>query len=106
MAIEKLDTASKILLATQTINYLSMTLFGVIKDYKHLIAVNPDVDNAIVEGLASKEKVLDTTLFKLKQAMKYLVNHMDGMDSIMSIDDRIIFDACDILFRGNDDTEK
>jgi len=101
MSNEKLDTFSKILLATQSINYMANCVNGVVQQYKMI----PTPDEVIVKGLTAKENALFTAEKQLVKIMEELGDFMNEAGFCMEIDNRVTREAFSIL-HGNDDIEK
>lgn len=103
--IERLDTFSKILLATQSINYLANNIYGAMIDVSYLSAHNPD-KKFLQDSVEQKQSVLNDTLEALKNVMEDLGNYCSGVDLIAPIDIKVTNAAFDIVIHGNDDVEE
>lgn len=101
MPNEKLDTFSKILLATQSINYMANCVNGVLQQYKMI----PTKDEVITKGITDKENALFTAEKHLVKVMEELGDFMNDAGFSMQIDDRVTREAFSIL-HGKDDVEK
>ena len=96
--MQKLDSFSKILLATQTINYMAHTLCRVNEALKRF----PDHHAVISEGNKDREEVIKTTLKKLSDIMEELGNVLNNYDCTLPIDERVTKGAFEIVIHGKD----
>lgn len=95
---EKLDSFSKILLATGTINYLASIIEEVNKDMK--VFASPG--NVHAAGVQRREAALETALYHLKEVMEALGN---AMNEVCPIDQYVTTPAFNVLIHGHDDVE-
>jgi hypothetical protein len=95
---QKLDSFSKILLATVTINYLASMLDGVNSDMKFI----PDPDKVHAEGIQKRQVALENAVEKLKEVMNELG---DAMDAVCPIDEYVTEPAFNVLCHGHDNVE-
>lgn len=100
MNAEKLDSLSKILLATHTINILSANIVDIMKDYDY----SPIEDVRAVTG--EFQAILNNAIEQLKPIMKSLGDFLNNRDAVCPIDVRITKAAFDILISGNDNVNK
>jgi hypothetical protein len=111
---QRLDSMSKILLATSTINYMANTLNDVISNYKMIITVNSTPDspqtefskNVMAEGLKEKEDFIAEMVKKLSGVVEELADYLNGADMVCEIDQRINNVPCEILLLGKDLVER
>lgn len=96
MDTEKLDNFSKILLATQTINYLSGCLDRV------TLSLAPIKDDSVIELRERNEKMLKSMAEKTADLCNELGDFMNAIDCVCPIDERIVKPAMDII-NGADD---
>lgn len=98
---EKLDSISKILIATGTINYLANLMFLLNKEMKMLVGKN----EIHTEGIVEKDKLLENTVKKLGEIMEELGDCLNKYDAVMPIDERITSEAFKIM-HGDDSVNK
>ena len=105
---EKIDSFSKILLATQTINYMAAQINQVKKDMEHIVSQNQHNNQGSVARASAndKEYLLGLCVGRLSDIMELLGNHMNNTDTIMPIDRRITDTAFEIIIHGKDNVEK
>lgn len=96
--MQKLDSFSKIMLATGAINYLASMIEGLNSDMKRL----PDPDKVHAPGIEKREAAVESALGKLKEAMEVLGN---SMDECCAIDQYVTSPAFQVLIHGHDDVE-
>ena len=96
----KLDQQSKILLATQTINYLSHQLYGLNRQLKFI-----GDDPVMAERIKENEKVLNGTVERLSRLVEDLSNYMNGIDAVNPIDAKVALAANRILLFNQDDVD-
>ncbi|MBC9913152.1 hypothetical protein [Chitinophaga varians] len=99
---EKLDTYSKILLATQTINYLASNMNTVITQVRSI----PGMSQIQIDGAAATEEVLIAALSQLTTVMEALGDYVNNVDMVCTIDERVTNAAFDILIHGKDKVEE
>lgn len=107
---QRLDSMSKILLATSTINYMANTINGVISNYQLINTVNsiayPDQSElsktAMANGLTEKQAFMAEMVKKLSDVVEDFADYINNCDMICQIDLRINSVPCDILLMGND----
>ena len=108
----KLDSFNKILLATGTINYMASALEGVRKNCQTIVSINSKKESldefsnkVMIEGLASKNEMIDDALKKLCDVIEDLGNYLDGHDIVCPIDQRVYSVPLNILLHGMDEEE-
>ncbi len=101
METQRLDTYSKILLATSTLNYTAWIVEGVQQQIKQTRMIDP----IILEAYAHNEKILEDTLKTLSQAMEEIGNFINEFDMVTPMDERITSPAFDIIIHGKDIVE-
>lgn len=99
---QKLDSFSKILLATGAINYMASGINYVNEQCRLL----PDEHGFHKEGIAERDKLLADTVKQLGQVMEDLGNYMNGADCICPIDVRATKQAFQIIIHGKDNVDK
>ncbi|MGN7818818.1 hypothetical protein ACTJJB_01740 [Chitinophaga sp. 22536] len=99
---EKLDTYSKILLATQTINYLASNMNTVITQVRSI----PGMSQIQIDGAAATEEVLIAALGQMTTVMEALGDYVNNVDMVCAIDERITNAAFQILIHGKDNVEE
>lgn len=104
---QKLDSFSKILLATSAINYMASSINGVNRDMKFIIATPPPNYDASVhkEGIETKDALLEEVVKDLGAIMEKMGNLINGHDCICPIDQYITTPAFQVVIHGNDDVE-
>lgn len=98
----KLDSLSKILIATGQINYMAASLFSV----NTQIRMIPDEDGVHKDGIEDREAALQETVKELGQIMEKLGNCINRWDCICNIDERVATVPFNIIIHGKDDTEE
>lgn len=106
MSNEKLDSLSKILVATSAINYMANTLFSVNQQMRQVVHLKPELEKVHGSGMDYRDSLLANTVVKLGQIMEELGNCMNEQDCISPIDVRITKEAFSIILEGNDDVEQ
>ena len=96
--MQKLDTISKILLATQSINYMATSLSRVTEQCKTVSS-----DDVVRGMVTNNENALLDHFNILKAAMMQLGDYMNSIDCVCPIDARILKPAFDIIARDRDD---
>lgn len=99
--MEKLDTYSKILLATQSINYMANTVNSVNEQIKMI----PVKSQTIGDGITGRDNALFSVEKQLLKIMEELGDFMNANDISSDIDIRITKEAFSIL-HGNDNIEE
>jgi hypothetical protein len=99
--MEKLDSFSKILLATQSINYMS----NVVNAANQQIKVLPDEEGIFTSGIKDRDALLDIVIYKLSDIMQDLGDYMNNSDCISPIDERITEQAFKIVIYGKNNTD-
>lgn len=97
----KLDAFSKILLATQSINYMAASLNGVMQSKSASASTHP----IVVDSIKQDETQIYKTLQSLTVIMENLGDYINDIEAISLIDVKITAAAFDILIHGNDDME-
>lgn len=100
--MEKLDSFSKILLATGAINYMAASLNSVTQQ---IAFIPKNVSETAAESVIRNNAELDKVLVALKDTMENFGNFMDGIDCVCPIDVRIYEVPFDIILHGNDNVE-
>lgn len=98
--MEKLDTLSKILLATQSINYMALQINTVNEHIKMIQNTN----TALQKGIIQRDNKLYETERHLTKIMTALGDFMNANDICSNIDARVTSQAFSIL-QGNDNIE-
>ena len=94
--MDKLDSFSKILLATGTINYLAAAINSVNEEMKFA----PDHERYHVSGIERRDAALLTASVKLSEIM----NALGGvLDEVCAIDEYVTTPAFEVLVHGKDD---
>lgn len=101
MEKEKLDTYSKILLATANINYVAWMVQGVQEQIKQTRMADP----VILSAYATNQEVLNEALAALREVMEDMGNFVNNFDMVTSMDERITSPAYDIIIHGKDEVE-
>lgn len=101
--MEKLDSFSKILIATGQINYMASAINGLNVQMKMTGLAKKDVH---AEGVKEKDELLEETVNKLAAIMEDLGNYMSNNDCICNIDVRLTTEAFKIIIHKQDDVEK
>lgn len=98
--MERLDSFSKILIATAQVNYMAAAINGVNEQIKFL------KDNPFhQEGIKQRDAILAQTEDKLSDIMEDLGNYMNNNDCLTKIDERVTTVAFNIIQRGMDEVE-
>jgi hypothetical protein len=96
MQLDKVSRLHKILLVTQTINYVAATIEGTSTDLKHL-----SKQRVIAERLAVNYDALDDYISRLTAIMEDMVEFADGGHMLLDRDTAVLEAGLDVL-RGND----
>lgn len=99
--VERLDSFSKILLATQSINYMANIINKTCQELKSLSLHDETAKELIEEQTA----LLGDTVDELTVIMNKLGNYMNATDCISPIDTKITDAAFEIIMRGKDEME-
>lgn len=105
---QKLDSFSKILLATATINYMASSIDGVRKSMNHVRSHQPDKedwDKIHGESSTDFENALNEAVTDLGKVMEKLGNAINRRDAICAIDQYITTPAFNVIIHGHDNTE-
>lgn len=103
---QKLDSFSKILLATSAINYMASSIDGVNRDMKFIRHNDGDALNEFHnKGIEERDKLMEDVVKQLGQIMESMGNVINGHDAICAIDQYITTPAFNVIIHGNDDTE-
>lgn len=97
----KLDSFSKILLATQSINYMANIAHSVNQQIKGI----PDPQGIFKPGIKHRDELLKLVVSKLGEVMNELGHCLNNADSVSPIDERITKQAFDIIIHGKDNVE-
>lgn len=100
MNAEKLDPLSKILLATQSINFMAATIHDLMRDHE---MIDEKMDTSVPLILRSH---LETSVELLKPIMEGMADFLNNRDAVCPIDVRVTCAAFDILIGGNDNVNK
>lgn len=109
--MEKLDSLSKIMLATGAINYMAVSIDSVneqIKMTKLAYAAKPglgDFDEVHGERIKARDEVLAEVVTDLAAVMEKLGDLINGHDCLCSVDVFATKAAFHVVVLGNDDTE-
>ena len=98
---QKLDSFSKILVATGQINYMAASINGVNEQMKFV----PDTNGYHKDGIKAKDDLLDEVVVKLGAIMEDMGNLINGHDCICTIDERVGRVPFEIIVHQMDDTE-
>lgn len=103
---EKLDSFSKILLATSAINYMASSIDGVNRDMKYIRHNDGDALNEFHnKGIEERDKLLEEVVKQLGQIMESMGNIINNHDAICAIDQYITTPAFMVINQGHDETE-
>lgn len=98
----KLDSLSKILIATGQINYMAASIDSVNEQIKFI----PDENGFHKDGIKEKDECLSDVALRLAAIMEDMGNLINSWDCICHIDERVSKVPFEILIHGEDDTEK
>ena len=93
----RLDPFSKILLATQTINYLANNVNAVIQDIKTIAPRDPKHGEQLEKSFLAKEAYLDLVAAGLVGIMNDLGDFCNGGDMVTPVDEKATENAFHIL---------
>jgi hypothetical protein len=99
---QKLDSLSKIIIATGQINYMAVSIDSVNEQIKFI----PDKKGVHKEGIEARDEILAETVTKLAAIMEELGNFVNNTDCICHIDTRVAATPFEIIIQGMDDCEK
>ncbi|MBO9657521.1 MAG: hypothetical protein J7527_01725 [Chitinophagaceae bacterium] len=98
----KLDSLSKILLATGQINYLSASIDGVNEQIRML----PDENGFHAGGIQERDELLADVAVRLAGIMEDIGNLINDQDCLCPLDARVTKVPFEICVLGMDDTEE
>jgi len=98
---QKLDSLSKILIATGQINYMAASINGVNEQMRFI----PDKEGVHSKGIKAKDELLDKVVEKLGFIMEDMGNLINAHDCICHIDERVSKAPFEIIIHRMDDTE-
>ena len=98
---QRLDSFSKILIATGQINYMASSIDGVNNQMKFI----PDKQGFHADGIKEKDEVLAEVVQDLRAVMNKLGNLINNCDCICSIDMRVAKVPFEIIESGMDECE-
>jgi hypothetical protein len=108
---QKLDSFSKILMATGAINYMAASIDSVNTEIKMM---RPTYNKAIPDmnfedvhgkGIEARDEILAETVVKLSAIMEELGNLINGQDALCAVDIFATKAAFEVVVHGHDDTE-
>ncbi len=99
---EKLDSLSKIIIATGQINYMAVSIDSVNEQMKFI----PDEKGFHAEGIKQFDEALAATVVRLADIMEDLGNLINNRDAICHIDTRVAKVPFEIICGGKDECEK
>ena len=108
---EKLDSVSKIIVATSAINYMANIISSLNADMgKVLLSMaaadkhfaEPDYKKSILNDIEERRELLKSVVNRLGSIMVDLDNCLNNCDGTMPIDERITKTAFEIIVHGND----
>jgi hypothetical protein len=108
---QKLDSLSKILMATGAINYMAASIDSVNEQIKMMRPnykqAMPDMnfDDVHGEGIKARDEILAETVTKLSAIMEDLGNLINGQDALCPVDIFATKAAFEVVVHGHDDTE-
>lgn len=104
---QKLDVMSKILLATQSINYMALSLHSSSVQMSTIGAYEPKMKYEEIhkERVEKSFEVLEDVLKDIMIAMDNLGDYINAIDCICPLDVRVTKEAFEILFHDKDNTE-
>lgn len=98
---QKLDSLSKIIIATGQINYMAVSIDSVNEQIKFV----PDKEGFHKEGIEARNEILSKIVTKLTAIMEELGDLINNQDCICHLDTRVSKVPFEILLDGKDDTE-
>jgi hypothetical protein len=108
---QKLDSLSKILLATGAINYMAASIDSVNEQIKMMkptykkAVPDLDFDEVHGEGIKARDELLAEVVADLAPILEKMGNLINGQDAICAIDEYITAPAFNVILHGHDDTE-
>ena len=99
---QKLDSLSKILIATGQINYMAASIDSVNEQIKMI----PDKQGFHADGIKERDELLAKVVTKLGAIMEDMGNLINSQDCICHIDVRVSKVPFEIIIHRMDDTEK
>lgn len=102
---QKLDSLSKIILATGAINYMAAGIDSVNEQIK-MIQPPADMKDVFADGIKGRDAVLAKAVKQLAQVMEDLGNYMNNNDCLCPLDVRVTEDAFNVIIGGQDDPEE
>ncbi|MEO5991883.1 MAG: hypothetical protein ABIP68_09635 [Ferruginibacter sp.] len=98
---QKLDSLSKIIIATGQINYMAVSIDSVNEQMKFI----PDKQGIHKEGIEAKSEILADIVTKLTAILEEVGDFINDTDCICHIDTRVAKVPFEILLDGKDDSE-
>lgn len=98
----RLDSFSKILLATGQINYMAASMHAVNEQMKFI----PDEKKIHAEGIAERDIMLAEVVSDLMPIMEKLADLLNNRDCVCAIDERVSKVPFEILIDGKDECEE
>lgn len=102
---EKLDSFSKIILATGAIQYMAASINSVNEQMK-MVPLKPELEAALSTGIKDRDDLLKETVENLNVVMQRLGDYMNDSDCICAIDIRATRAAFEIVALGKDSVNK
>lgn len=99
--MQKLDSFSKILLATGTINYMAASVDSLNQHMRYV----QDPNGWHKEGIEEREKVLAETVEDLKKIMNRLGDIINAHDSLSAVDQYVTTPTFNVVVHGHDEVE-
>lgn len=99
---QKLDSLSKIIIATGQINYMAVSINSVNEQTKFI----PDSNGVHKEGIEARDEILSEMVAKLTAIMEEVGDFINNADCICHIDTRVAAAPFEILVHGMDDCEE
>lgn len=97
--MEKLDSLSKILLATGSINYMAASIDSV----NEQIRMMPDKEGIYKEGIEHRDEVLAETVKDLAKVMNRLGDLINAQDACCPLDQYVTLPPFNVVVHGHDD---
>lgn len=98
----KLDSLSKIIIATGQINYMAVSIDSVNEQIKMI----PDKEGVHAEGIKEKDELLKSVVSKLSLIMEDMGNLINEHNCICAIDERVSKVPFEIILHQMDEVEK
>ncbi len=107
MEKKKLDSFSKIIVATSAINYMANQLSAVNEQVKMIAATHKGGGDMGVfeDSINAKDEALAEAVKKLGEIMEELGNCINNCDATCRIDERVTKEAFNIIVHGKDNIE-